>query len=93
MTPGGKLSIHCLCQLQSFMISLKLGGEFSVSIPCRFVFYSTPQSLEANWRRGHYTLTRVETGSMALCLQCDDNKIVTGQGDSTIKVGSFCCAN
>ena len=54
-------------------------------------FYSIPQSLEANWRRGHYTLTSVQTGSTVLCLQYDDNKIVTGHYDSTIKVGSCLC--
>ena len=47
-----------------------------------------PQSLEANWRRGHYTVTRVQTGSGVRCLQFDDIKIVTGLADRTIKVGS-----
>ena len=47
------------------------------------------QSLEANWRRGNYTLTRVKTDSGIHCLQYDDNKIVTGHGDGPIKVGSY----
>ena len=58
-------------------------------IPCLLVFYPIPQSLEANWRRGHYTLTRVDTGSGVWCLQFDDNKIVTGHKDGTMKVGSY----
>ena len=33
----------------------------------------------------HY---RVQTGSGVRCLQFDDNKIVTGHKDGTIKVGS-----
>ena len=44
-----------------------------------------------NWRRGHYTLTKIETGSWVLCLQFDDHKIVTGYQDGTIKVGSCWC--
>ena len=56
--------------------------------PYPLVLYSILQSLEANWRRGHYTLTRAKVGSLVLCLQYDDNKIVTAQVDWTIKVGS-----
>ena len=61
------------------------------------VFFSILQSLQANWRRGHYTRTRVGTGSHVQCLQCDDSKIVTGHqvlgmgGDDLIKVGSCLC--
>ena len=54
-----------------------------------FVFYPIYQSLEVNWRRGHYTVTRIETGNQVWCLQYDDNKIVTGQRDSTIRVSSY----
>ena len=53
-------------------------------------FLSIHQSLEANWRRGHYTVTSVQAGSPVWCLQCNDDMIVTGHEDSTIKVGSCC---
>ena len=56
----------------------------AISILCLVI----PQSLEANWRKGHYTVTRVQTGSSVRCLQCDDKKVVTGHNDSMIKVGS-----
>ena len=44
-----------------------------------------------NWKSGDYTLTRIECHSKkdkpgVLCLQYDDNKIVSGHRDSTIKV-------
>ena len=44
-----------------------------------------------NWKNGHYTLTRMECHSKrdelgVCCLQYDDNKIVSGHRDSTIKV-------
>ena len=64
-----------------------LDCEFSRAI--NILCFVIPQSLEANWRRGHYTLSRVETRSTVWCLQFDDHKIVTGHGDRTIKVGSY----
>ena len=44
-----------------------------------------------NWKSGDYTLTRIECHSNedekgVSCLQYDDNKIVSGHWDSTIKV-------
>ena len=44
-----------------------------------------------NWKSGDYTLTRIECHSKkdnkgVSCLQYDDNKIVSGHLDSTIKV-------
>ena len=59
----------------------------------QLLFYSIPQSLEANWRSGHYTLTRVQTGNIVMCLQFDDNKLVTGHGvpHYAIMVGSCWC--
>ena len=63
-----------------------LDWEFSRAI--NILCFVIPQSLEANWRRGHCTLSRVETRSTVWCLQFDDHKIVTGHGDRTIKVGS-----
>ena len=62
--------------------------DCELSRAIHFLCFAIPQSLEANWRRGHYTLTRVETGSGVRCLQFDDIKIVTGHEDSTIEVGS-----
>ena len=43
------------------------------------------------WKSGDYTLTRIECHSKkdnpgVWCLQYDDNKIVSGHFDSTIKV-------
>ena len=47
------------------------------------------------WKSGDYTLTRIECHSKkdeegVTCLQYDDNKIVSGHLDSTIKV--YVCA-
>ena len=62
--------------------------DYELSRAIDILCFAIPQSLEANWRRGHYTLTSVETGSTVWCLQFDDIKIVTGHEDNTIKVGS-----
>ena len=46
--------------------------------------------MEANWRSGRHTLTRIECRSEnskgVYCLQYDEQKIVSGLRDNTIKV-------
>ena len=46
--------------------------------------------MEENWRNGHHSLTKIECRSEnskgVYCLQYDDNKIVSGLRDNTIKV-------
>ena len=81
--------ILCLSQLQGFKINLGLCNAIGILL----VFYSIPQSLEANWRRGHSTLTRLNTGSGVLCLQYDEKKMVTGHTDSAIKVCNCWCVS
>ena len=50
--------------------------------------------MEANWRSGRHTLTRIECRSEnskgVYCLQYDDQKIVSGLRDNTIKVTYAC---
>ena len=75
------MTVYCPPTVASESISLW-------NCPKLLTFHSIPQSQEANWRRGHYTLTRVETGSFVWCLQYNYSKILTGHDDSTIKVGS-----
>ena len=48
------------------------------------------QRIETNWRLGRHTLQRIhcrsETSKGVYCLQYDDNKIISGLRDNTIKV-------
>lgn len=48
------------------------------------------QSIESNWRTGHFLLQRIncrsENSKGVYCLQYDDNKIVSGLRDNTIKI-------
>lgn len=50
------------------------------------------QNMEANWKNGRQTLTRIECHSEnskgVYCLQYDDKKIVSGLRDNTIKVSA-----
>ena len=48
------------------------------------------QHLDMNWKKGHCTLTKINTGSAVVCLRFDTEKIVSGHGDGddTIKVCS-----
>jgi WD40 repeat protein len=49
-----------------------------------------PQSIENNWRMGRHNLQRIncrsENSKGVYCLQYDDQKIVSGLRDNTIKV-------
>ena len=51
---------------------------------------SCQQNLQLNWKNGHHTLTRIECHSEkdkgVHCLQYDNEKIVSGHKDNTIKV-------
>lgn len=48
------------------------------------------QSIESNWRTGHFLLQRIncrsENSKGVYCLQYDDDKIVSGLRDNTIKI-------
>lgn len=50
------------------------------------------QNMEANWKHGQQSLTRIECHSEnskgVYCLQYDDKKIVSGLRDNTIKVST-----
>ena len=54
------------------------------------------QSIEQNWKSGHYKLTRVDEYSEEVgkegvcCLQYDNKKIVGGCRDTTVKVFLTC---
>lgn len=62
--------------------------------PCFFSPYicllSLLQTIESNWRCGRHSLQRIhcrsETSKGVYCLQYDDQKIVSGLRDNTIKV-------
>ena len=64
-------------------------GENNAPVDC-FPFPPFSQNMEANWRSGRHTLTRIECHSEnskgVYCLQYDDQKIVSGLRDNTIKV-------
>ena len=51
------------------------------------------QNMEANWKHGQQSLTRIECHSEnskgVYCLQYDDKKIVSGLRDNTIKVSTW----
>ena len=59
---------------------------------CHSVCVCVPntQVMEANWKNGKHSLTRIECHSEnskgVYCLQYDDKKIVSGLRDNTIKV-------
>ena len=92
------LTKQVYCVTTRFIVTVSCTSSLQ-SVNCLRLFrplifhmcYSISQFLEENWRRGHYTLTRVKTGSRVWCLQYDDSKIVTGHWDHTIKVGSCWC--
>lgn len=52
--------------------------------------FTFAQSIENNWRNGHFLLQRIncrsENSKGVYCLQYDDNKIVSGLRDNTIKI-------
>ena len=60
----------------------------SLSLPS--LLLSPSQVMEENWRAGSHTLTRIqchsENSKGVYCLQYDDEKIVSGLRDNTIKV-------
>jgi len=57
------------------------------------IFIWFVQSIESNWRTGRHELQRIvcrsESSKGVYCLQYDDQKIVSGLRDNTIKVVSF----
>ena len=56
---------------------------------CMYVFLHL-QDMEDNWKKGKFTLTSIECHSEnskgVYCLQYDDEKIISGLRDNTIKV-------
>jgi len=54
------------------------------------VMHMHVQHIENNWRTGQHLLQRIhchsETSKGVYCLQYDDNKIISGLRDNTIKV-------
>lgn len=62
---------------------------------CVSLFFSPFQTIEANWRCGRHNLQRIqcrsENSKGVYCLQYDDDKIISGLRDNSIKVcGSWC---
>ena len=51
------------------------------------------QFIENNWRTGHHSIQRIvcrsEASKGVYCLQYDDQKIISGLRDNTIKVSLF----
>ena len=73
---------------------LSLSIPHSITMVYIFVeldsFLLSLQNMEANWKNGRQSLTRIECHSEnskgVYCLQYDDKKIVSGLRDNTIKV-------
>jgi WD40 repeat protein len=74
---------------------LKIGPLVTSSCPSLtyiiiFIVIIIFQSIESNWRTGHFLLQRIncrsENSKGVYCLQYDDNKIVSGLRDNTIKI-------
>lgn len=61
-----------------------------VSVVFLIVFPSLLQTIEANWRCGRHNLQRIqcrsENSKGVYCLQYDDDKIISGLRDNSIKV-------
>lgn len=59
-------------------------------VPHFIIVSLSPQTIESNWRCGRHSLQRIhcrsETSKGVYCLQYDDQKIVSGLRDNTIKV-------
>lgn len=74
--------------LHSVIIASFLHSSFSKLIVLCAVFVT--QHIENNWRTGQHLLQRIychsETSKGVYCLQYDDNKIISGLRDNTIKV-------
>lgn len=68
----------------------KKGGEFHALFLLLICLLSLLKTIESNWRCGRHSLQRIhcrsETSKGVYCLQYDDQKIVSGLRDNTIKV-------
>ena len=55
-----------------------------------YCFFKDIETIENNWRSGNHNLQRIncrsENSKGVYCLQYDDNKIVSGLRDNTIKI-------
>ena len=77
---------------RKFCISSK---TLSIQSFPNYYFFTIPssQTIESNWRCGRHSLQRIhcrsETSKGVYCLQYDDQKIVSGLRDNTIKVRSL----
>lgn len=64
--------------------------EFCLLFLLLFCLLSLLKTIESNWRCGRHSLQRIhcrsETSKGVYCLQYDDQKIVSGLRDNTIKV-------
>lgn len=81
-----KKSISCLLN-QTKKGEIVLCFFFFLYLTC---FLSLLKTIESNWRCGRHSLQRIhcrsETSKGVYCLQYDDQKIVSGLRDNTIKV-------
>lgn len=75
----------------------KLGGCGTVLLQpqAQLLFLPSGQTIESNWRCGRHNLQRIqcrsENSKGVYCLQYDDEKIISGLRDNSIKVSASLC--
>lgn len=77
----------------------RIAGHFGVIVLKHTASCLTPaclpscQTIESNWRCGRHNLQRIqcrsENSKGVYCLQYDDEKIISGLRDNSIKVNTF----
>lgn len=86
MIPGKSVKKGICCLLKQ----TKKGEIVLCFILLLFCLLSLLKTIESNWRCGRHSLQRIhcrsETSKGVYCLQYDDQKIVSGLRDNTIKV-------
>lgn len=84
---GIRVNNNISCLLKQTKIKKK---ESCVLYLLLFCLLSPLKTIESNWRCGRHSLQRIhcrsETSKGVYCLQYDDQKIVSGLRDNTIKV-------
>uniref|UniRef100_A0A1I7TTD7 F-box domain-containing protein n=1 Tax=Caenorhabditis tropicalis TaxID=1561998 RepID=A0A1I7TTD7_9PELO len=93
---GREMAVHRICEKFGYDSNTK--REKLEQLILMHVFYSKlyPKiirdihNIDNNWKRGNYKLTRIncqsENSKGVYCLQYDDDKIVSGLRDNTIKI-------
>ncbi|CAL2032404.1 unnamed protein product [Caenorhabditis brenneri] len=93
---GREMAVHRICEKFGYDVNQR--REKLEQLILMHVFYSKlyPKiirdihNIDNNWKRGNYKLTRIncqsENSKGVYCLQYDDEKIVSGLRDNTIKI-------